>query len=71
MDSKANEAATRPARLDPIWPMFPAIRLYLSGAAAEHGKLGAPVKKFIQVTKTEGLTGRYCRWIPLCVLSLE
>ncbi|CAL8337794.1 unnamed protein product [Boreogadus saida] len=36
------EAATRPARLDPIWPMFPAIRLYLSGAAAEPGKLGAP-----------------------------
>ncbi|CAL8395303.1 unnamed protein product [Boreogadus saida] len=46
------EAATCPARLDPIWPMFPA-RPYFSGAAAEPGQLGAPVKTFIQVTKTE------------------
>ena len=52
------EAATRPARLDPIWPMFPAIRPYFNGAAAEPGKLGAPVKTFIQVKKTEGLTDR-------------
>ncbi|CAL8339032.1 unnamed protein product [Boreogadus saida] len=36
--------------------MFPAIRPYFSGAAAEPGKLGAPVKTFIQDTKTEGLT---------------
>ncbi|CAL8338128.1 unnamed protein product [Boreogadus saida] len=51
------EAATRPARPDPIWPMFPAIRPYFSRAAAEPGKLGAPSKTFIQVTKTEGVTG--------------
>ena len=49
------EAATRPARLDPIWPMFPAIRPYFSGA---------PVKTFIQVTKTEGLTDRGYRAVP-------
>ncbi|CAL8337012.1 unnamed protein product [Boreogadus saida] len=41
-------AATRPARLDPIWPMFPAFRPYFSGAAAEPGRLGAPVKTFNQ-----------------------
>ena len=34
------EAATRPARLDPIWPMFPAIRPYFNGAAAEPGSSG-------------------------------
>ena len=27
------EAATRPTRLDPIWPMFPAISPYFNGAA--------------------------------------
>ncbi|CAL8387690.1 unnamed protein product [Boreogadus saida] len=53
------EAATRPARLDPIWPMFPAIRPYFSGAAAEPRRLGAPVKTFIQVTKTEVIAGAY------------
>ncbi|CAL8395468.1 unnamed protein product [Boreogadus saida] len=58
------EAATRPARLDPIWPMFPAISPYFSGAAAGPGRLGAPVKTFIQVTKTEGLTDRGYRAIP-------
>ena len=58
------EAATRPAHLDPIWPMFPAICPYFSGAAAEPGKLGAPVKTFIQVTKTEGLTDRGYRAVP-------
>ena len=58
------EAATRPSRLDPIWPMFPAIRPYLNGAAAEPGKLGAPVKTFNQVTKTEGLTDRGYRALP-------
>ncbi|CAL8348659.1 unnamed protein product [Boreogadus saida] len=58
------EAATRPARLNPIWPMFPAVRPYFSGAAAEPGKLGAPVKTFIQVTKTEGLTDRGYRAVP-------
>ncbi|CAL8394919.1 unnamed protein product [Boreogadus saida] len=47
------EAATRPACLNPIWPMFPAIRPYFNRAAAEPGKLGAPVKTFFQVTKTE------------------
>ncbi|CAL8310722.1 unnamed protein product [Boreogadus saida] len=52
------EAATRPARFDPIWPKFPAIRPYFSGAAAEPGKLVVPVKTFIQITKTEGLTDR-------------
>ncbi|CAL8310515.1 unnamed protein product [Boreogadus saida] len=56
--------ATRPARLDPIWPMFPAISPYFSGAAAEPGRLGAPVKTFIQVTKTEGLTDRGYRAVP-------
>ncbi|CAL8339372.1 unnamed protein product [Boreogadus saida] len=39
------EAATHPARLDPIMPMFSAIRPYYSGAEAEPG---APVKTFIQ-----------------------
>ncbi|CAL8388774.1 unnamed protein product [Boreogadus saida] len=58
------EAATRPARLDPIWPMFPAISPYFSGAAAEPGRLGAPVKTFIQVTKTEGLADRGYRAVP-------
>ena len=58
------EAATRPARLDPIWPMFPAISPYFSGAAAEPGRLGAPVKTFIKVTKTEGLTDRGYRAVP-------
>ena len=65
------EAATCPARLDPIWPMFSAIRPYFSGAAAEPGQLGAPVKTFIQVTKTEGLTDRGYRAVPLCALSLQ
>ena len=46
--------------------MFPAIRPYFSGAAAEPGKLGAPVKTFIQVTKTEGLTDRGYRAVPAC-----
>ncbi|CAL8314545.1 unnamed protein product [Boreogadus saida] len=59
------EAATRPARLDPIWPMFPAISPYFSGAVAEPGRLGALVKTFIQVTKTEGLTDRGYRAVPL------
>ena len=59
------EAAARPARLDPIWPMFPAIRPYFSGAAAEPGKLVVPVKTFIQVTKKEGLTDRGNRAVPL------
>ncbi|CAL8397995.1 unnamed protein product [Boreogadus saida] len=46
--------------------MFPAIRPYFSGAAAEPGKLRAPVKTFIQVTKTEGLTDRgYWAVLPL------
>ena len=58
------EAATRPARLDPIWPMFPTISPYFSGAAAEPGRLGAPVKTFIQVKKTEGLTDRGYRAVP-------
>ena len=69
------EAATRPAHLDPIWPIFPAIIPYFRGAAAEPGRLGAPVKTFIQVTKTKGLTDRGYRavppLVPLCVLSLE
>ena len=49
---------SRPQHAPPVstWPMFPAISPYFSGAAAEPGKLGAPVKTFIQVTKTEGLT---------------
>ena len=58
------EAATRPARLDPIWPMFPAISSYFSGAAAEPGRLGSPVKTFIQVTKTDCLTDRGYRAVP-------
>ena len=60
----ALEAATHPARLDPIWPMFPAFSPYLSGAAAEPGRLSAPVKTLIQVTKTEGLTDRGYRAVP-------
>ncbi|CAL8286545.1 unnamed protein product [Boreogadus saida] len=44
--------------------MFPAIRPFFSGVAAEPGKLGAPVKTFIQVTKTEGLTDRGYRAVP-------
>ncbi|CAL8300703.1 unnamed protein product [Boreogadus saida] len=58
------KAATRPARLDPIWPLFPAISPYFSGAAAEPVRLGAPVKAFIQFTKTEGLTDRGYRAVP-------
>ena len=45
-------------------PMFPAISPYFSGAAAEPGKLGASMKMFIQVTKTEGLTDRGYRAVP-------
>ncbi|CAL8300477.1 unnamed protein product [Boreogadus saida] len=44
--------------------MFPAMSPYFSGAAAEPGRLGAPVKTFIQVTKTEGLTDRGYRAVP-------
>ena len=58
------EATTFPARLDPIWLTFPAMRPYFSGAAAELGELRAPVKTFIQVTKTEGLTDRGYRAVP-------
>ena len=32
------EAATRPARLDPIWPIFPAIRPYFSEAITGRGR---------------------------------
>ncbi|CAL8252742.1 unnamed protein product [Boreogadus saida] len=58
------EAATRPTRLEPIWPMFPAISSYFSGAAAEPGRLGALVKTFIQNMnhdiEEKGIVGREC-----------
>ncbi|CAL8387117.1 unnamed protein product [Boreogadus saida] len=44
--------------LSPGQPQTLALRPYFSGAVAEPGKFGAPVKTFIQVTKTEGLTDR-------------
>ena len=56
------EAATRPARLDPIWPMFPAIRPYFNLEARGPGE---------NIYPGHGVTGRYRRWIPLCVLSFE
>ena len=39
--------------------------LQFNGARVEPGKFGAPVKTFIQVTKTEGLTDRGYRAVPL------
>ena len=38
--------------------------LQFNGARVEPGKFGAPVKTFIQVTKTEGLTDRGYRAVP-------
>ncbi|CAL8394925.1 unnamed protein product [Boreogadus saida] len=45
-------------------PGIIALRPYYCGAAAEPGRLGAPVKTFIQVTKTEGQTDRGYRAVP-------
>ncbi|CAL8280818.1 unnamed protein product [Boreogadus saida] len=64
--SRSTEKCVIPAhqQLGPQSRPVSAIRSYLSGAAGEPGKLGAPVKTFIQVTKTEGLTDRGYRAVP-------
>ncbi|CAB1421368.1 unnamed protein product [Pleuronectes platessa] len=41
---------------DPVWPRFPAIKAYQSGAAAEPGKLKAPVSTYAHITKVENFS---------------
>ncbi|MEQ2293738.1 hypothetical protein AMECASPLE_036542 [Ameca splendens] len=41
---------------DPVWPRFPAVTAYLSGAAAEPLQLKAPVSTFTPIMRVESLT---------------
>ncbi|MEQ2165060.1 hypothetical protein GOODEAATRI_013149 [Goodea atripinnis] len=49
-------APAHSTRQDPVWPRFPAVPAYLSGAAAEPLQLKAPVSTFIPITRVESLT---------------
>ncbi|MEQ2159822.1 hypothetical protein GOODEAATRI_027277 [Goodea atripinnis] len=50
-------ASAHPTRRDPVWPRFPAVTAYLSGAAAEPLQLYAPVSTFTPITRVESLWG--------------
>ncbi|MEQ2186834.1 hypothetical protein GOODEAATRI_032827 [Goodea atripinnis] len=49
-------APAHSTRRDPVWPRFPAVTTYLSGAAAEPLQLKAPVSTFTPITRVESLT---------------
>ncbi|KAI3352332.1 hypothetical protein L3Q82_005308 [Scortum barcoo] len=53
-----------------VWPRFPAIQRYQSGAAAEPGKLRAPVSTYIPITKVDDFTDRGCPPVPTLEPSL-
>ncbi|MEQ2161516.1 hypothetical protein GOODEAATRI_010354, partial [Goodea atripinnis] len=56
-DDLAGKFATaHPARRDPVWPRFPAVTAYLSGAAAELLQLKALVSTFAPIARVESLT---------------
>ncbi|MEQ2163705.1 hypothetical protein GOODEAATRI_033061, partial [Goodea atripinnis] len=48
-------APAHSTRRDPVWPRFPAVTTYLSGAAAEPLQLKAPVSTFTPITRVEAL----------------
>ena len=50
--------AMQATRRDPVWPRFPAIVRYQSGAAADPRKMKAPVSTYTPITKLEGFTDR-------------
>ncbi|KAI3353020.1 hypothetical protein L3Q82_019586 [Scortum barcoo] len=49
-------ATPQGVKRDAVWPRFPAIQRYQSGAAAEPGKLRAPVSTYIPITKVDDFT---------------
>lgn len=54
----------------PVWPRFPAVTTYMSGAAADVQKGKAPVSTFVPITKVEGLTDKGFPLDPPLELSL-
>ncbi|MEQ2179870.1 hypothetical protein GOODEAATRI_029622, partial [Goodea atripinnis] len=58
-------------RRDSVWPRFPAVTAYLSGAAAESFQLKAPVSTFTPITRVESLTDQGFPPVPALEPSLS
>ncbi|MEQ2166876.1 hypothetical protein GOODEAATRI_032873, partial [Goodea atripinnis] len=58
-------------RRDPVWPRFPAVTTYLSGAAAEPLQLEAPVSTFTPITRVESLMDQGFPPVPALEPSLS
>ncbi|MEQ2231358.1 hypothetical protein ILYODFUR_038716, partial [Ilyodon furcidens] len=56
---------------DPVWPCFPTVTAYLSGAAAEPLQLKAPVSTFTPITRGESLTDQGFPPVPALEPSLS
>ncbi|MEQ2285932.1 hypothetical protein AMECASPLE_037005 [Ameca splendens] len=64
-------APAHSTRRDPVWPRFPAVTTYLSGAAAELLQLKAPVSTFTPITRVESLTDQGFPPVPALEPSLS
>ncbi|MEQ2161193.1 hypothetical protein GOODEAATRI_007311, partial [Goodea atripinnis] len=64
-------APAHSTRRDPVWPHFPAVTTYLSGAAAEPLQLKAPVSTFTPITRVEALTDQGFPPVPTLEPSLS
>ncbi|MEQ2178035.1 hypothetical protein GOODEAATRI_009795 [Goodea atripinnis] len=58
-------------RRGPVWPRFPAVTAYLSGAAAEPLQLTAPVSTFTPIMRVESLTDQGFPPVPVLEPSLS
>ncbi|MEQ2169283.1 hypothetical protein GOODEAATRI_023487 [Goodea atripinnis] len=58
-------------RRDPVWPCFPAVTAYLSGAAAETLQLKALVSTFTPITRVESPTDQGFPLVPALEPSLS
>ncbi|MEQ2163736.1 hypothetical protein GOODEAATRI_033443 [Goodea atripinnis] len=64
-------APAHSTRRDPVWPRFPAVTTYLSGAAAEPLQLKAPVSTFTPITRVESLMDQGFPPVPALEPSLS
>ncbi|MEQ2166409.1 hypothetical protein GOODEAATRI_027712 [Goodea atripinnis] len=64
-------APAHPTCQDPVWPRFPAVTAYLSGAPAEPLQLKAPVSTFTPIMRVESLTDQGFPPVPALETSLS